>query len=125
MVVESYFVRMNAAVMSWGASAEATLQAIAKSRPRQSVSRVRFVQVGDTAGKAIQLPAAILRNSAIELLSSGFGSASIDELFKALADFFRFAEKSQPKIDIKPVPLRDVEVLWNSAEQRRRFVFMP
>jgi len=86
----------------WGLPAEATLQAIAKSRPQRSVSRVRFVQVGDTAGQTIQLPAAILRGSAVELLGSGFGSASIDELFKAVADFFQFAEKSQVKIDIKP-----------------------
>lgn len=109
----------------WGLPAEATLQALSKPRPRQSVSRVRFVQVGDTAGKTIQLPAAVLRSSAIELLGSGFGSASINELFKAVVDFFQFAEKSQLKIDIKPVPLRDVEVLWGSSEQGARFVFLP
>jgi NADPH:quinone reductase-like Zn-dependent oxidoreductase len=109
----------------WGLPAEATLQALAKSRPQPSVSRVRFVQIGDTAGKTIQLPAAILRSSAIELLGSGFGSASINELLKAVADFFQFAEKSQLKIDIKPVQLRDVEVLWGSPEQGARFVFLP
>jgi hypothetical protein len=109
----------------WGLPAEATLEAIAKSRPQHSASRVRFVQVGDTAGKTIQLPAAILRSSAIELLGSGFGSASVNELLKAVADFFQFAEKSQLKIDITPVPLRDVEVLWSSAEQGARFVFLP
>src|ERR1700728_1596064 len=54
----------------WALPAEATLQALAKSRPQPSVSRVRFVQIGDTAGKTIQLPAAILRSSAIELLCS-------------------------------------------------------
>ena len=109
----------------WGLPAEATLQAIAKSSPQQSASRVRFVQVGDSAGKTIQLPAAILRSSAIELLGSGFGSASIDELLKEVARFFQFAQTSELKIDIKPVPLRDVEVLWSSAGQGARFVFLP
>lgn len=109
----------------WGLPAEAALQAIAKSRSQQSVSRVRFVQVGDAAGNTIQLPAAILRSSAIELLGSGFGSASVNELLKAVADFFQFAEKSQLKIDIQPVPLRDVESVWSSAEERARFVFLP
>jgi NADPH:quinone reductase-like Zn-dependent oxidoreductase len=108
----------------WGLPAEATLEAIAKSKP-QTVSRVRFVQVGDAAGKTIQLPAATLRGSAIELIGSGFGSASISELLKAVVDFLQFAEKSQLKIDIKPVPLRDVEALWSSAEQGARFVFLP
>lgn len=121
---------MNAAIdvvldYVWGLPAEATLQAIAKSRPQQSASRVRFVQVGDSAGKTIQLPAAILRSSAIELLGSGFGSASIDELLKEVARFFQFAQTSELKIDIKPVPLRDVEVLWSSAGQGARFVFLP
>ncbi|MBV8827943.1 MAG: zinc-binding alcohol dehydrogenase family protein [Acidobacteriaceae bacterium] len=109
----------------WGLPAEATLQAISVSRPQKAVSRVRFVQIGDTAGKTIQLPAAILRSSAIELLGSGFGSASIDELLKTVADFFQFAEKSRLKIDIKPVPLRDVEAIWSSAEEGARFVFLP
>jgi hypothetical protein len=99
----------------WSLPVEVTLQAIAKSRPHQSVSRVRFVQLGDSAGETIQLP--ILRSSAIEILGGGFGSASIKELFKAVPDFFQFAEKSQMKIEIKPFPLRDVEVLWSSAEQ--------
>ena len=109
----------------WGSPAEAALQAISQTSTRRGVSRVRFVQVGDSAGKTIQLPAATLRNSAVELLGSGFGSASVDQLLKALPDFFLVAEKSQLKIDVKAVPLRDIEALWNSPEQGVRFVFTP
>ena len=65
--------------------------------------------MGESAGKTISLAAASLRSSAIELLGSGFGSASIDEIFEAIAEFFRVAARVSLKIDIKPVPLRDVK----------------
>jgi hypothetical protein len=61
----------------------------------------------------------------MELLGSGFGSASMDEIFQALAEFFRFAATSSLKMNIRPVPLRDVEALWNSPEQGARLVFLP
>lgn len=40
----------------WGRPAEAVLEAIAQSGTRQAVSRVRFVQVGDAAGKQFRCP---------------------------------------------------------------------
>jgi NADPH:quinone reductase-like Zn-dependent oxidoreductase len=107
----------------WGPPAEAVLQAL--SQKQQAVSRVRFVQVGDSAGKTISLPAAALRNSAIELLGSGFGSASLEEIFKALGEFFQLLAKSPLKINLKPVRMRDVETVWNSPEQGTRYVFLP
>jgi NADPH2:quinone reductase len=109
----------------WGSPAQAVLEAISQKGLQHAASRVRFVQVGDTAGKTISLAAASLRSSGIELLGSGFGSASMDEIFQALAEFFRIAAKSPLKIDIKPVPLRDVEALWNSPGQGSRLVFLP
>lgn len=109
----------------WGRPAEAVLQATSRKGLQHTASRVRFVQVGESAGKTISLPAAALRSSAIELLGSGFGSASMDEIFRALAEFFQVAARSSLKINIRPVRLRDVEALWNSPEQGARLVFLP
>ncbi len=109
----------------WGHPAEAVLEAMSQKGFRHPVSRVRFVQVGESAGKTISLAAAILRSSAIELLGSGFGSASVDEIFQALAGFFQLAARSPLKISIRPAPLRDVEALWNSSEPSTRLVFLP
>lgn len=109
----------------WGHPAEAVLEAMSQKGLRHAASRVRFVQVGESAGSKISLPAAVLRNSAIELLGSGFGSASMTEVFQALAEFFRVAASSSLKINIKAVPLGDVEALWNSPQQGARFVFLP
>ena len=109
----------------WGHPAETVLEAMSQKGLQHAASRVRFVQVGESAGKTISLAAASLRSSAIELLGSGFGSASMDEIFQALAEFFQLAARSSLKINIKRVPLREVEAFWNSSEQGKRFVFLP
>ncbi|MGA8025874.1 MAG: zinc-binding alcohol dehydrogenase family protein [Bryobacteraceae bacterium] len=109
----------------WGAPAEAVLESISQKGLRRAASRIRFVQVGESAGKTISLPAATLRSSGLELLGSGFGSASIERIFQSLAEFINLAATSPFQFDIRIAPLRDVEALWNNAEQGRRLVFQP
>jgi NADPH2:quinone reductase len=109
----------------WGHPAEAVLEAISQKGLQHAASRVRFVQVGESAGMTISLAGATLRSSPIEVLGSGFGSASMDEIFQALAEFFQVAARSSLKINIKRVSLRDVEALWNSPERGVRLVFLP
>ncbi len=58
----------------WGAPAEAALAAIAKKGLDHASARIRYIQIGNSAGPNISLPAAILRSSGLELLGSGFGS---------------------------------------------------
>lgn len=109
----------------WGHPAECVLEAISQKGLRKAASRVRFVQIGDSAGKTIALSAATLRSSGLELLGSGFGSASLDQLRQAIAEFFDLAAAAPFQMNIKVVPLRDVETLWNSPEQGTRLVFHP
>lgn len=109
----------------WGPPAEAVLEAMSQKGLAHSGRRVRFVQVGESAGKSITLAGATLRSSAIELLGSGFGSASMNVIFKALAEFFEFAAAAHPKINIKTTPLREIEAVWNRPEQGVRLVFLP
>jgi NADPH:quinone reductase-like Zn-dependent oxidoreductase len=109
----------------WGSPAEALLAAVSQKGLRQATSRLRFVQIGSSAGPAISLSAATLRSSAIELLGSGFGSASFDQILKGVADFFKMAAAQPFHFKAKAVPLKDVEALWNSPEQGVRLVFQP
>lgn len=109
----------------WGHPAECVLEAISQKGLRKAASRVRFVQIGDSAGKTIALSAATLRSSGLELLGSGFGSASLDQLRQAIAEFFDLVAAAPFQMNIKVVPLRDVETLWNSPEQGTRLVFQP
>jgi NADPH:quinone reductase-like Zn-dependent oxidoreductase len=109
----------------WGNPAETVLYAIAQKGLRNASARIRFVQIGESAGKAISLTAATLRSSGLELLGSGFGSASLDQLRQALAEFFRAAAKEPFQFRTKTARLQDVESLWNMAEGGTRLVFQP
>jgi NADPH:quinone reductase-like Zn-dependent oxidoreductase len=109
----------------WGAPAESVLAAIAQKGLSHSSPRIRFIQVGNSAGPTITLAGATLRSSGLELLGSGFGSASLAEIFAAVAEFFKEAAKSPFDVDIKTVPLKDVDAVWGGVEQGTRIVFQP
>jgi NADPH:quinone reductase-like Zn-dependent oxidoreductase len=109
----------------WGQPAELVLQAISQKGLRKAAARIRFIQIGESAGKTISLPAATLRSSGLELLGSGFGSASLDQIRQALAEFFQVAAKEPFQFHTKAAPLQDIEALWNSAEEGTRLVFQP
>lgn len=109
----------------WGQPAEALLRAIAQKGLNRAAPRIRFVQIGSMAGTAISLPAAVLRSSGLELLGSGFGSASPEQIMQAVGELFQEAAKKPFEIAVKAAPLSEVEALWNSSEQGARLVFQP
>jgi len=109
----------------WGAPAEAVLAAIAQKGLKHLSARIRFIQVGNSAAPTITLNAATLRSSGLEILGSGFGSASMDEIFQAVREFFEVATKSPFQASLKTVPLRDIEKVWNTPERDARIVFQP
>jgi NADPH:quinone reductase-like Zn-dependent oxidoreductase len=109
----------------WGQPAERVLEAISQKGLRKAATRVRFIQIGDSAGKTISLTAATLRSSGLELLGSGFGSASLDQIRQALVEFFQVATTKPFEFHTKAVPLCDVEALWSDVEKGTRLVFRP
>jgi NADPH:quinone reductase-like Zn-dependent oxidoreductase len=109
----------------WGEPAECCLAAIAQKGLSHAAPRMRFVEIGQSAGATITLAGATLRSSGVELLGSGFGSASMEEIFAALAKFFEQAAKTPFVTKIETAPLRDIEALWNAPERGARLVFQP
>jgi NADPH2:quinone reductase len=109
----------------WGPPAESLQAAIAQKGLGKKAPRVRYVQIGSMAGMNIRLSAATLRSSGLELLGSGFGSASMEQILKAVAEFFAMAAKQPFEFRVKAVPLREVEAHWSSPEQGTRLVFIP
>jgi NADPH:quinone reductase-like Zn-dependent oxidoreductase len=109
----------------WGQPAENFLEALLEKGLKKSSLCVRFIQIGNSADKTITLPAAILRSSGLELLGSGFGSASFDQIRQAVTSFFDAAAKHPFQVRTRAVSLRDVEALWNTGEEGVRLVFQP
>ncbi|MBV8631252.1 MAG: zinc-binding alcohol dehydrogenase family protein [Silvibacterium sp.] len=109
----------------WGPPAEALLAAVAQRGLSHDSHRTRYVQIGESAGTRISLAAATLRSSAIELLGSGFGSASLQEITKGVGEFLALGAKSPFEIPTQVVPLSDVESAWTAPGKGRRLVFKP
>jgi NADPH2:quinone reductase len=109
----------------WGQPAESVLSAIAQRGLSKAAPRVRYIQIGSSAGVAINLHAATLRSSGLELLGSGFGSASLDQILIAVAEFFREAASKPFEFKVKTASLSEVEALWNAPEHGSRLVFQP
>ncbi len=109
----------------WGHPAECALEAISQKGLRKAAPRVRYVQIGSSAGETISLAAASLRSSGLELLGSGFGSASLIQIRAAVEEFFKAAAREPFQFNVKTAPLSEIESLWNSPEQGTRLVFQP
>lgn len=107
----------------WGPPAEAAFEAIAK---RDKVtSMLRYIQIGQSAGRTIPLDGATLRSNAIELVGSGFGSVALPDLLTSIADFFAEAARAPFEIDVRTFPLREITSAWDQPEHEARFVFIP
>jgi NADPH2:quinone reductase len=109
----------------WGKPAEGLLEAISQRGLNKAAARLRYVQIGNSAGPSISLAAATLRSSGLELLGSGFGSASLEQILAAVGEFFKIAATEPFEFSVKTAPLREVEALWNSREEGVRLVFQP
>ncbi|GGA70856.1 zinc-binding dehydrogenase [Edaphobacter acidisoli] len=109
----------------WGAPAEALLAAISQKGLQHKTARIRYIEIGESAGKTVSLAGATLRSAGLELMGSGFGSASMEQIYSALKEFFAEAAKSPFAIDVKTAPLRDVEQVWVAPERGTRVVFLP
>ena len=109
----------------WGYPAECALEAVSQKGLRKAAPRIRFIQIGASAGGTIRLPAASLRSSGLELLGSGFGSASLERIRAAVGELFKIAATKPFQFNVKTAPLSDIEAHWNSPEQGTRLVFRP
>ena len=109
----------------WGQAAENLLEAVSQKGLSHAAARIRYVQIGNSAGPTITLAAATLRSSGLELLGSGFGSASIEQILQAVGELFKEAASKPFQNAVKTAPLREVESLWNSREEAVRLVLEP
>jgi NADPH2:quinone reductase len=109
----------------WGAPAQAAFDAILVRGLDNKSKRIRYIQIGESAGSKIELAASVLRSSGVEVLGSGFGSVELKDIMKAVAEFFAEAAKKPFTMKIEQMALRDVEAAWSRKEEGVRIVFRP
>jgi NADPH:quinone reductase-like Zn-dependent oxidoreductase len=109
----------------WGQPAECLLDAISQKGLKHTGSRIRYVDIGGSASPTITLKAATLRSTGLEMLGSGFGSASLQQIMQAVREFMAAVAQSPMKIPTKEVALSDIESIWTAPTQGARLVFKP
>jgi NADPH2:quinone reductase len=111
----------------WGPPTEALLAAMARKDLKPASSRVRLVEVGESAGPAISLAGATLRSSRLEILGAGSGNAPAEpEMWmEAIQRLMSNVASGKLRIDTSRVPLREVEEAWQTDQQGRRTVLIP
>ena len=107
----------------WGPATEALLAAITRNEFAPIGSETRLVQVGESAGPTITLPAAVLRSTPLTIVGTA-GMPAPDILMDALQQVLSYGASGKLRIDTVRVPLAEIEDAWQ-REQRARLVVTP
>jgi NADPH:quinone reductase-like Zn-dependent oxidoreductase len=107
----------------WGRPTEALLAALTRNEFAVAASETRLVQVGESAGATISLPAAALRSTPLTIVGTA-GIPSREILTDALQQVMAHGANGKLRIDTERVPLADIANAWQ-REQRSRLVVIP
>jgi NADPH:quinone reductase-like Zn-dependent oxidoreductase len=108
----------------WGRPTETFLAAITSKAFSEIGSEIRLVQVGESAGPSISLPAAVLRSTALTILGTA-GIPSRDVLTEALQRVLAYAADGQIQIETKRIPLSEIAAVWAQTQTGPRIVLIP
>jgi NADPH:quinone reductase-like Zn-dependent oxidoreductase len=108
----------------WGRPTETLLAALTRREFAVATSEMRLIQVGESAGANISLPAAALRSTPLTLLGTA-GIPPRDALTEAYQQVMARAVSGQLRIDTERVPLADIEDAWQRELHGRRLVVIP
>jgi NADPH2:quinone reductase len=108
----------------WGHPTEVLLKSLMQKEFIAIKSETRLVQVGESAGPNVALPAAVLRSCALTILGTA-GIPPRDVLVDAFQQVTSRAASGELGIDVERVPLAQVENAWQRNEHGRRLVFIP
>ena len=108
----------------WGRPTEVLLTAITRTEFAVAGSKTRLVEVGESAGPTITLPAAVLRSTALTILGTA-GIPPWDVLTSAFQQVMNRAASGELRIETERVPLAEIETAWERDVHARRLVVIP
>ncbi|BBX64029.1 NADPH:quinone reductase [Mycobacterium saskatchewanense] len=108
----------------WGATAAEAMAGIAarRSEPGKPLS---WIQIGSVAGASADIPSAALRAIRLQIVGSGQGSVPARDLLAELPAIVDEITRVGYELDVRAVPLSDVEAAWSDAATEQRIVFIP
>jgi NADPH:quinone reductase-like Zn-dependent oxidoreductase len=109
----------------WGAPAVDAIMALLKARADRSRA-LDWIQIGAVAGPTIELPSVALRSANLRLQGNGQGAVSPRAYLAELPSLIEEIDAGDIEINVRSVPLADVEVTWNAPDVPGvRTVFIP
>lgn len=109
----------------WGEPTEALLAALTKGEFTVVGKETRLVQVGESAGATIKLPAAVLRSTAVTILGTA-GMPPREVLFDAMKEVLQRGALGELRIETERAAMAEIESVWKRAGQAgRRIVMVP
>lgn len=108
----------------WGEPAEAFMAAVTRQEIAFAGSETRYVQVGESAGPSVLLPAAVLRSTALTIMgTAGIPPSGI--LASAFQQVMTHAASGELRIDTERISLAEVARAWQGDPSGRRWVIIP
>lgn len=108
----------------WGKPTEALLAALAENEFLAAGSDIRLIEVGESAGPTVMLPASALRSTPLTILGTA-GIPSWQALTEAFEQVMARAADAELRIATEKVPLAGIESAWERTAHGRRLVVMP
>ncbi|GAB3556216.1 quinone oxidoreductase family protein [Spirosoma fluminis] len=103
----------------WGHPITLIINTLKEGSPNTVAHPIRIVAVGSMAGEHIDVASGTLRSSAIELLGSGLGSISKQQMHEyttdMLPEMFQLAADGKLVIDTELTTLSAIETAWQQA----------
>jgi NADPH:quinone reductase-like Zn-dependent oxidoreductase len=108
----------------WGPLAQEFFAAITRTEFAETGSEIRYVQVGESAGPTVVLPAAVLRSTHVTIMGTA-GIPPGNLLIEALEQVFKHAVRGELPVETERIPLQEIEGAWDREQRGRRFVVIP
>jgi len=109
----------------WGEPAAAAMVAVVTSRADRS-RPLTWIEIGSVAGPTAPIPSAALRAARLQIVGSGQGSVSTQEIVAELPALAGEITAGTLEVDARPMPLADVEQAWaDAATTSQRIVLIP
>src|SRR5260221_6578988 len=90
----------------WGRPTEAWLAAMSKPEFAVATKETRVMQVGESAGASIELPAAVLRSTAVTILGTA-GIPPMEKLIEAMERVLELGARGELRIETERVAMAE------------------
>jgi NADPH:quinone reductase-like Zn-dependent oxidoreductase len=109
----------------WGPATERNMPAVLTHRTDKS-HPLTWIEIGSMSGRQIALPSAWLRSVRLQIVGSGQGSVSTQDIISELPALAAEITTGTYTIDAVSTPLSQVQTAWNApAAPGQRIVFVP